>query len=295
MRIIFDGSMIFVVALLTTQIVAASEYIIKDVGLAGRTTYPGSVNDLGVAVFTAFPEGSSENITSKGEGYKYEKNVLSLLTGLGGAYDAVFDINNFGSAVGHSNSGDIHSTPTRAVIYKNGQSFDLGVNPGIGSYAAALNDSEQVVGYTTFNGEQHAFLYAGPGNVLDLGTPGVSSAAYDINAAGQVVGSFWGFNAQDNFSEKAFLYTNGQMVSLGTLGGSSSFAGAINNLEQVVGSSLTTNGEYHAFIYDSIHGMRDIGPPGRSSDATDINDHGIVIGTIYLPVTGRQAVLFNKN
>jgi probable HAF family extracellular repeat protein len=280
--------------LVGTQILSAYEYRIKELGPVDRHTYPGALNNLGVAVFTAHPEGSSEDITIPGAVYTATESGWSAMSGLGGAYDVVLDINSHGSAVGHSNVGDIHATPTSAVIYKNGQAQDLGISPGSGSYATALNDSEQVVGYASLPGEQHAFLYTAPGNVIDLGTPGFSSAAFDINETGQVVGSSWGFDADEIFSEDAFLYTNGQMLMLGTLGGKSSSATAINNLGQIVGGSRTAADENHAFIYDPINGMRDIGSPGLNSDATDVNDHGTVIGSTYSPTSGRQAMIYDE-
>src|SRR6185436_7448641 len=68
----------------------------------------------------------------------------------------------------------------------------------------------------------------GPYVVTDLGTlRAVQSAhANDINDVGQVVGSAAG---------RAFLWQNGVMTELGTLGGNSSGAGAINGIGVVVG------------------------------------------------------------
>jgi probable HAF family extracellular repeat protein len=51
------------------------------------------------------------------------------------------------------------------------------------------------------------------------------------------------------------------MTDLGTLpGGDHSNATAINDLGQVVGHSSTNGpGNYHAFIYDEVSGMTDLG------------------------------------
>jgi len=64
------------------------------------------------------------------------------------------------------------------------------------SYASAINDSGQVVGYShPANGAPHAFLYKDD-KMTDLGTlGGTSSYAYDINNSGQVVG--WSHNSSD--------------------------------------------------------------------------------------------------
>jgi probable HAF family extracellular repeat protein len=85
-----------------------------------------------------------------------------------------------------------------------------------------------------------------------------------------------------NNSLDAFLYTNGTMVDLGTLGGSMSDANGINNSGQVVGQSFTSNFSYHAFLYtDGI--MFDLNTLLTSQDefmlggAIAINDAGQII------------------
>jgi probable HAF family extracellular repeat protein len=126
--------------------------------------------------------------------------------------------------------------------------------------------------------------------VTDLGTiGGYYSTASDLNQAGQVVGQA---GTADGLGQ-AFLWENGTMIDLGTLGGNSGASG-INDLGQVVGSFLAGDTSYHAFLVTPQGGMwfQDDDLDGRndfmidlgtlngsdSSWAADINNAGQVVG-----------------
>jgi len=79
-------------------------------------------------------------------------------------------------------------------------------------------------------------------------------------------------------------------VDLGTLGGQSSFAVALNASGQVVGSSQVTEGSYHAFLWTATDGMVDLGTlGGAESFAVAINDRGRVVGESDTVDGGRHA------
>lgn len=73
---------------------------------------------------------------------------------------------------------------------------------------------------------------------------------------------------------------------------------ALNIRNQIVGSISITGGDRTIpFIWDRVHGMRDLGVlPGRTSgNATDINDAGKVVGDMSDPQTGQPlAFIWDK-
>lgn len=70
-----------------------------------------------------------------------------------------------------------------------------------------------------------------------------------------------------------------QLLDLGTLGGKNCHAFALNDRAQVVGSSQTAAGVYHAFLWEKGR-MRDLGtlPSDGSSAALAINEKGQAVG-----------------
>jgi probable HAF family extracellular repeat protein len=122
----------------------------------------------------------------------------------------------------------------------------------------------------------------------DLGTLGDSDSTAtaindSVNDSDQVVGysNILPTEYYDGYwygPYHAFLYEDGQMKDLGTLGGGSSEAYGINDSGRVIGGSNTSSGERHAFLYENGQ-MKDLGTLGGGySQATAINNSGQVVG-----------------
>lgn len=124
-------------------------------------------------------------------------------------------------------------------------------------------------------------------SMISLGhLPGATiSLANSINYSGQIVG---------NSGPHAFLYDNGKITDLGTLGGPTSYAYGVNLQTQIVGYADTAVGTTHAFLSD--HGtMTDLGTlGGANSYAYGINDLGQIVGQAQTATGSYHAFLFQN-
>jgi probable HAF family extracellular repeat protein len=142
----------------------------------------------------------------------------------------------------------INSQPV--VFFRPGLSANLFEGPNNGGFASGINNQCEIVGAVSLSNSltQYAFVFA-RGLTMDL--PELSgayapSAATAINNHGDIVG----FSAIGLSSEHPFLYSQGLMQDLGTLGGSMGEARAINDAGEITGNSMTiSNAEMHAFLY----------------------------------------------
>lgn len=114
-----------------------------------------------------------------------------------------------------------------------------------------------------------------------LGGPTTYHGGGGLNNQGQVVGAS---QAQAGAGYHAFLWTNGKLTDLGTLGGSGSMAYSVNDRGHVVGGAETAEGTTRAFLWEQGR-MHDLGTlPGFShSVAMAINYQGQVVGRAYTP------------
>ena len=111
---------------------------------------------------------------------------------------------------------------------------------------------------------------------------------FSINNLGQATG----FSTSSGGGYHAFLYDNGVMQDLGTLGGTNSYGRDINDSGQTVGlSDISGDTEEHAFLY-SNGVMQDLGTlGGTTSWALGANNSGQVVGWSY-DANGESAAFF---
>ena len=133
---------------------------------------------------------------------------------------------------------------------------------------------------TTVHNQQALAAYT----ITDIGLrPGyANSIAYGINAAGQVVVVVC--NKKMLEEAHSYLWQSGQWTDLGSLGGPSTIASAINDQGDVVGRSLTGDNLIRPFLWHNGT-MRNLGTFGgepshkeRGNDAHSINKQGQVAG-----------------
>ena len=248
--------------------------------------------------------------------FQWNNGVLTDLGILGKKGDSnssfAAAINNLGLVAGYSENGSIDPLTgypeTRAVVWKKGKITNLGTFGGTQSSAMAVNDLGQVVGGALnkvddplSTGFVLGFGVLSPGTTQvrafvwkngvkrDLGTLGGPDAfAYAINRFGQIAGqSYTSYTPNPDTgipTVDPFLWTNGKMIDLGTLGGTIGYPVWLNDWGQVVGfSNLAGDQVYHGFLW-SRGKLIDLFPAsgGTYSYALWINDLGDVIGASTL-------------
>jgi probable HAF family extracellular repeat protein len=239
--------------------------------------------------------------------FSWKKGKVTDLGALpGGGSSCMQWINEDGWIAGGSANGVIDPLTgypeLRATLWEHGQILNLGTFGGNESMAWAVNDKGQVAGLAlnetpdAFAGaviangatQSHAFLWQN-GHMKDLGTlGGPDSDALLVNNAGQVAGmamTGWTINSTTQLpTVDPFLWENGEMRDLGTLGGTYGFPNSLNNRGQVVGdSNLVGDQSSHAFLWERGV-MKDLGTLGGSfSEPRSINEAGDIAGWALLP------------
>jgi probable HAF family extracellular repeat protein len=291
-RSAFALEVVTIFLLVSCDVFALPQYEIIDLGTLDGWSYAQAINDRGEVAGWYY---ASDN---RHASFWDATHAMTDLGTFMGNHSQGFDLNKAGHVVGWGYSGQYYFdfNNAHALLWAHGVITDLGHLGGNYGCAYGINDAEQVVGYSyTSSGNSHAFLWE-DGTMIDLGTlDGYStSKAYGINNVGQIVGVL-GVSNEFFFPCRAFLWEDGQMVDLGISSYYSS-AKSINIAGQVVGEFGDLLNP-HAFIWDRINGMIDLGTLGGSmSTARAINDAGQVVGDSYTenPDIGGNAFIWDK-
>jgi probable HAF family extracellular repeat protein len=200
---------------------------------------------------------------------------------------------------------DEQKPQTRRVLYV---VQDLGTLGGTFAGPSTINDPGSVVGGSTFAGDQsgHATLWR-DGAITDLGSlggpnslglgvkdnRGLVAGQAETAAADPLAENFCGINAFYSIPAtglicRGFLWRDGKITGLPTLGGANSLANSANNRGQVVGAAEKSvqdsscmapqQLDYEAVAWGPGAGEIQTLPPLPGSIAADNNASGLVTG-----------------
>ena len=326
---------LFAALALPVQLAAQhTRYKVIDIGtLGGPAAYeqgngPGTsqtLNNAGVVAGTADTStldptcGNPDCFVS--HAFRWQDGVLTDLGTLpGGNFSGANAINARGWIAGFSTNGEIDPVTGgqagHAVLWKDDGIHDLGtLGTGVESAGNYINNSGEIVGVSTvdttvdpfafiglgpFSSPTHAFIWK-DGVMRDLGTLGgpdsFIAGLCDDQRAELVAGtSFTSLTPNSTTgvpTADPFLWKNGTMTDLGTLGGTLGSAQCANNRGQVTGqSNLAGDSVSHPFFWDRGV-MTDIGTFGGDNGfPTWINHFGEVVGRADLPDGLHHAFLY---
>jgi probable HAF family extracellular repeat protein len=249
---------------------APPQYVAIDVGtLGGPNAYfnlPGrTVSESGVVVGSAdtttlhpAPPTCTSGDCNAASAFEWHRGVITNLGSLRSGYSSgLFEVNTRGVGVGFSENGRVDPLTklpeARAAVFGGGKIINLGTLGGKESWASGINDKGQVSGFA------------------ENKTPDPYVQILCFLCARQ---------------SRAFIWQNGAIRNLGTLGGPDSAGGLLNESGQVAGISYTNSKPnpvtkiptLDPFLWTKGK-MRDLGGLGGTLGfANWLNSRGQVVG-----------------
>ncbi|NUT46419.1 MAG: hypothetical protein HOV94_03725 [Saccharothrix sp.] len=202
--------------------------------ISGPHLWLSAINDAGVIAGSKTPMFGGAPYAFRCFGATRCEPLAGLPGGGTGSY-WVEAINEAGVIVGNRD--------TTALRWEGDGVTVLSTSGGVSANPQAINERGDVVGWSTdFSGTRRATLWPGGGKPVDLGVPGPSEAVA-VNERGDVVG--WS-SADNPDAPRAFLWRDGKVTYLGSLGGAHSLPTALNDRGTIVGESTTADGTLKA-------------------------------------------------
>ncbi len=263
-------------------------------GVVGAST---TGNDAAQHAFLRIWVREREHEDNDDDGQHFQGKLIDLGTLSGGTNSDATAINALYEVVGTSDYNDpFIGIVSHAFKYERFTGMtDLGTLGGSTSRANGVDLEGVIVGSSTLTGDTatHAFYYKpGASSLTDLGSlagPGGNSKADAINITGLVSGRSQ-TGELDSFGSPfthavIFDIFHNKTIDLGSLGGTTAEAYAINNFGVVTGTA-TISGDLISHAFVSVSGkLKDIGTLGGSAaQGTAINDFGVVVG--FSNITG---------
>jgi probable HAF family extracellular repeat protein len=241
----------------------------------GRSAIAWGINDGSYVV------GDAENSDGFPRAFIWDpisgvKHELGVLGGSGGQSSWAKAINLKGQVAGYASSPSDGSQYWACL-------FELGQPPApIDQSAFCMANGINKTGMVAGTHQNNAVVW-NQGVRQDLVSVGVASG---VNDSGEVVGYYYASGHWRSFIWDKFKGVR----EIPSLGGSYSYANAINNHGQVVGRADTPDGKIHGFLWEEGKGVSDINllvdiprdlPPGSYfMGCSAINDRGEILSAI---------------
>ncbi|MBK7404008.1 MAG: DUF3466 family protein [Phycisphaerales bacterium] len=250
-------------------------------GLGGWGAFAYDINESGVVVGEAYLTGDEISHAVQWTG--------GQPTDLGGieGNSAAWAINASGQVVGWSDSGLVRT----ALLWENGSWLDLGadMNAAGSSVAWDISDGGLVVGQASLTGGfASGFVWNGPGTGMKAGTvDGFNGGANKgVNESGVTVGHGFFFGDPDRAMMGVPDGKGGySALDIAPPGYTFSIATAINEGGTIVGFANDGRGPWNAAIFtlDKNNPVFSLGtlPNLENSEAYDVNDDGVVVGSAW--------------